>query len=140
MKIKQIVDKEGNLHILRFYNKGERYEIKKRNKAFCDAQHNQDLLLMRAFIKKRADIAYNQAYKKERYQDPEIRKKIIDYQSEYQKRPEVKAYYKAYYQRPEVKQRMKEYSKEYNQRPEMKAYRKAYYHSHKKPISNLQHT
>lgn len=103
MKIKQIVDKEGNLHILRFYNKGERYEIKKRNKAFCDAQHNQDLLLMRAFIKKRADRAWRNAY----------------YRS-----PKGQAYYTAYrkerYKNPEARARLN-------------AYHRAYYHSHKKP-------
>ena len=62
------------------------------------------------------------------YADAEYRKKHLEYQKEYNQRPEVAAYLKEYRreysQRPEVAAYLKEYRREYSQRPEVAAHRK----------------
>lgn len=69
----------------------------------------------------------------------ELRKKTVEYNLQWRKKPETKksrkAYLKKYYQRPVVKKKVKEYqqrpeakqkTKEYNQRPEVKERLKEY--------------
>lgn len=109
MKIKQIVDKEGNLHILRFYSSSERIAIRKNNLKFCNFQHRQDMEMLKTYLKKKAA---NEA--------KEHNKKL------------AQEYNKTYYQRPEVKQRTKEHNKRPEVRARLKAYQRAYYHLHKK--------
>ena len=64
---------------------------------------------------------YKSRYSKNKMLNPEVRKRIIEYQREYHKRPEVKRRTKELLDKDlERKQQKHEYVKQYNKRPEVK--------------------